>query len=147
MEDSAATERRRSSRISGSGNKRKRAYNEAEETGFRATKPKMPKNENTGTSTSVNFTFDDMKKFMHGEFRTAINEDIEKNNKKLSDRIDSTQAELRTHKAHVEKEMERMRQELSARAEVPAVPAVPSLPPPGTYAACLLYTSPSPRDS
>ena len=114
-----------------------------------ATKPKMPKNTApAGAPTTVNFTFDDMKNFMHGEFRTAINEDIDRGNKKLSERIDSTQAELRSHKVQVEKEMQQMRKELDDRKAVPIGSAMAALPLPqlGNYAAMASKTrAPSAR--
>ena len=79
--------RRRSSRISSSGQKRKRNTTEQDQTSkAKMSKPSNP--DNAPPPTTVNFTFDQMKQFMHGEFRTAIIQDIEKSNKMLSDRID-----------------------------------------------------------
>ena len=78
----------------------------------------------------TDFTFEDMKKWMNGEFRMSINEDMERNNRAISTRIDQTQAELRSHKEHVQKELDLMRKELGSRTNPPIVQ-----PDPDSYAA------------
>ena len=82
------TRKRRSTRLSGSYGKRKR-----DSTGEDSTKTKMTKTNGTPESTTVNFTMDDIKVFMNGEFLDSVNKNMDKNIKVLSDRIDDTQQE------------------------------------------------------
>ena len=96
---------RRSSRLSGGGRygKRKRVESSAEEEEEVGAGAKMTKTAAAAADgpSTVDFTFDDLKRYMNGEFLTTINQNMEKNHKKLSDRIDKTQEDLNTHKAHV----------------------------------------------
>ena len=66
-------DRRRSSRLLNSDGKRR--HPDPLES---SSSPTMSKNNNGTASalTTVNFTFDDIKKFMNGEFRTSLNEDL-----------------------------------------------------------------------
>ena len=67
----------------------------------------MTKTGEEGAAT-VNFTMDDIKRFMNGEFLDSVNQNMDKRIEKLSDRIDETQNELRTHKDQVDKEIYRL---------------------------------------
>ena len=116
------TKKRRSSRLSGSYGKRKRDHTEEEEI-----RPKMTKTGEASEPATVNFTMDDIRKFMNGEFLDSVNLNMDRNIKKLSDRIDDTQQELRTHKDHVNEELAKMRQELDTDRCLPIpIPEIPS---------------------
>ena len=109
---------RRSSRISGgSYGKRKRSISTEEDN-----RSKMTKNDTAqGTPSVVNFTFNDITNFMNGEFLTNIKANIDENNRRLEDKIDKTQAELKTHKNHVERELAKMRNELGNNQGTPSM--------------------------
>ena len=107
--------RRRSSRLLSADGKRKHPDPIGSSSG-----PKMMKtNEGAAVPSTVNFTFDELKHYLNGEFRCSINEDIDKSFKKLSDRVDRNQAELRTHKEQVDKELKAMRAELDSTRNPP----------------------------
>ena len=114
--DSGGEGRRRSSRLSGQARKRRRSDQSSDSSDH--TKSKMSKNSET---TTVNFTFQDIKNFMNGEFMTTVNRTIDRNMKKLSDRIDQTQDDLRTHKEQMGRELAKMREELGAERPMPAL--------------------------
>ena len=82
--------------------------------------PKMPK---------TDFTFDDLKEYMNGEFRDGIGKDMDRRLDVINGRLDKTQQELKSHKAHVEREMQSMRAELACNK--PPVPETKALPTPG----------------
>ena len=110
-DSSTESKRRRSSRLSGglTYGKRKRESEEGEALGAKMTKTgNVPEAE----ASKVNFTFDDIKKFMNGEFLDKVNVNVDKSIKKLSDRIDETQNELKTHKEQIGKELAKMRKYL-----------------------------------
>ena len=60
----------------------------------------------------MDFTFAQLQGWMNGEFRQSINEDLDKKMTTLTKKVDATQAELRTHKAYVEKEIRNMKAQL-----------------------------------
>ena len=77
-------------------------------------------NKPAGSSSTVDFTFADLQNYMNGEFLSTINRNMDNSIKALSDRIDQTQEELRTHKGQMQRELERMREELgSGQVSVP----------------------------
>ena len=69
--------------------------------------PELPKEGGT-----VDFTFAQLQTWMNGEFRKSINDDLDKKMSSLSKKVDATQAEMRTHKAYVERELKNMKARL-----------------------------------
>ena len=67
----------------------------------------------------TDFTFDDLKVYMNGEFREGIGEDMDKKLDNLTTRMDNTQQELKSHKAHVERELRNIRAEFSGTKPPP----------------------------
>ena len=127
--ENSGENKRRSSRLSGGYGKRKRESN-----GEELLQNKMTKTGEEGAAT-VNFTMDDIKRFMNGEFLDSINQNMDKRMEKLSDRIDETQNELRTHRDQVDKELEKMRLDLQADRCLPAAVVAGK---PQTYASAAL---------
>ena len=104
-ENAEVPRNRRSLRLSKNvyGKRRRESATEAEEEV--ETRSKM---------TKTDFTLDDLKAYMNGEFLSNINETMDRNHKKLSDRMDKTQKDLRIHKDHVERELSKMRAEIGS---------------------------------
>ena len=118
MEAGAAgtDKRRRSSRL-----KRKRRNTELEQEDHpRSQKMSRPNEEAVAGSVSapvgVDFTMDQLTKWMNNEFRTAINKDIDNSIKGLSARVDKNQEEFRTHRDRVDRELQEMRNELQSQS-------------------------------
>ena len=104
-----STGRRRSERIATGSSNGKRKSTSQEDT---TSKPKMPRTDEHQDKGTVDFTFAQLQDWMNGEFRQSINKDLDKRMNSLTKKVDATQAELKTHKAYVEKEIRNMKAQL-----------------------------------
>ena len=73
------------------------------------------------SQSTVDFTLDELKTYLNGEFRDSINTDIDQKLSGLSDRVKMNQDEIKTHKEEMKKEMKKMREELNASKAPPSI--------------------------
>ena len=83
-------------------------------------KPKMTKNSSGSPASppsapsTVDFTLDQLKAYMNGDFRDSMNKDIDKKFDRMSERVDQNQAEIRSHKDRMDREMKLMREQINS---------------------------------
>ena len=111
--DANCRQRRKSDRIinqdSKTSNKRKRQ----QETDGDVPLPSKPKMGNEKESKKVDFSLDDLKAYMDGDFRKKIDEDNQKTINSLTNKIDKTQSDLNSHKMRMDGEMRKIREEMA----------------------------------